>query len=197
MGPFAENTYLIIESGKALLIDPGFSTHTEFTSLKTSLSSEKADLIGVLLTHAHIDHVLGLNQVLQTYDVPVWLNHSDLSLWENVESQSAMFGVTATGFSFTPEPLDEQKGFTAGPFTMDVLYTPGHSPDHVSCIFPQTIRLLPETPCSGRVSDARIFIKEIMTCWLHLYEISSIHCLTRQRFCRVMDRQRQSAMRKR
>ncbi|MEX1063149.1 MAG: MBL fold metallo-hydrolase, partial [Balneolaceae bacterium] len=94
------------------------------------------ELTGIVLTHAHVDHVLGLNQVIRSHDIPVWLNHKDLFLWENVESQATLFGLRVPGFSFTPEPLAEQQGFMAGPFPMDVLYTPGHSPDHVSLYLP-------------------------------------------------------------
>lgn len=132
VGPFAENSYLITRDKESVLIDPGFSNSSEFQSFKKILTENDSNLIAVILTHAHVDHVLGLNQVLQAYDVPVYLNHSDLYLWENFEQQSAMFGIRTGGFSFTPEPMDEQRDFQAGPFTWDVLYTPGHSPDHVS-----------------------------------------------------------------
>jgi hydroxyacylglutathione hydrolase len=136
VGPFAENTYLLTKNRQSLLIDPGFSSHSELLVFDEALAGHGSELIGVLLTHAHVDHVLGLNQVLLKQKVPVYLNHTDLYLWENFESQSAMFGIRAGGFSFTPEPLEEQKGFDIGPFSMDVLYTPGHSPDHVSLCFP-------------------------------------------------------------
>ena len=46
------------------------------------------------------------------------------------------FWLFGSRFDFTPKPLDEQKSLSIGPFTMDILYTPGHSPDHVSIYFP-------------------------------------------------------------
>ena len=135
VGPFAENTYLLTKKGKALLVDPGFSTQKEFQAYKDALLRSESELQAVLLTHAHVDHVLGLNQVLHKSNVPVYLNHSDLYLWKNFESQATMFGIRSGGFSFTPNPLEEQKGFEFSGFVMDVLYTPGHSPDHVSLYF--------------------------------------------------------------
>jgi hydroxyacylglutathione hydrolase len=136
VGPFAENTWFLIDKGQAAVIDPGFSTEQEFAHFRELLDREKADLIAVLLTHAHIDHVMGLGRVLQTWDVPVWLNHSDLHLWNDIETQAALFGIRAKGYDFTPQPLDAQEQFTVGPFSMDVLFTPGHSPDHVSLYLP-------------------------------------------------------------
>ena len=135
VGPFAENTYLISEEGSVILIDPGFFDPGEFQLFQNELKESGKILIAVLLTHAHVDHVLGLERVLKEFDVPVYLNHSDLNLWNNFPDQAMRFGFRAAGFDFTPKKLDEQKNFKIGPFTMDVLYTPGHSPDHVSLYF--------------------------------------------------------------
>lgn len=135
VGPFLENTYLLGSNGESLLIDPGFSSQSEFSRFKQALETSGNKLVAVLLTHAHVDHVLGLSQVLNQFDVPVYLNHSELNLWKQFPEQSARFGIRTGGFDFTPEPLPEGKGFTVGSFQMDVLYTPGHSPDHVSLYF--------------------------------------------------------------
>lgn len=135
VGPFSENTYLLVEKDQALLIDPGFYDDREFKTFKGELEDSGADLIAVCLTHAHVDHILGLHKVLKQFDMPVYLNHSDLYLWENFEQQSKIFGLHFGGFDFTPKPLGEQKDFSIGPFTFDILYTPGHSPDHVSLYF--------------------------------------------------------------
>lgn len=132
VGPFAENTYLLTEDSKALLIDPGFAQDHEFKVFQDTLSETGRDLMAVILTHAHVDHVLGLQRTKDRFDVPVYLNNSDRYLWNNFASQAQMFGLNAQGFSFSPEPLEEQKGWEIGPFEFDVLYTPGHSPDHVS-----------------------------------------------------------------
>ena len=135
VGPFAENTYLLTKDNKSVLIDPGFFDPNEFKTVKDELQKKDTELIAVLLTHAHVDHVLGLEKVLKEFDLSVYLNHSDLYLWENFPEQAKRFGFHAAGFDFTPENLPEQKNFTLGPFGFDVLFTPGHSPDHVSLYF--------------------------------------------------------------
>lgn len=136
VGPFAENSYLLKKSGEAILIDPGFSSESEYQSFKKTLKSSETELKYIILTHAHIDHVMGLNRVREEFDVPVYLNHTDLELWKNFRDQAAMFGFNLPDFDFIPEPLKVQKGFQLGKFSFDVLYTPGHSPDHVSLYFP-------------------------------------------------------------
>lgn len=130
VGPFGENTYLLTKGDEALIIDPGFLEDSEYQNVKSKLDG--FTLKAIVLTHAHVDHVLGIDNVLEDYDLPVYLNDKDRYLWNNFSSQAAMFGFQTQGFSFDPEPLPVQKGWSIGNFTFDVRYTPGHSPDHVS-----------------------------------------------------------------
>jgi glyoxylase-like metal-dependent hydrolase (beta-lactamase superfamily II) len=132
VGPFQENTYLLTGGGEALLIDPGFTEKSEVSAFQEKLTEEQAVLKGIVLTHGHVDHLLGLNEVLNSYSVPVHLNDTDRYLWNNFASQAQMFGFQAEGFSFNPENLPEQKSWKSGSFHFEVIYTPGHAPDHVS-----------------------------------------------------------------
>lgn len=132
VGPFAENTYLLTEGNEALLIDPGFTEENEYETVKSHIQKENLELIAIVLTHAHVDHVLGVQKVLDDYDLPVYLSDKDRFLWDNFSSQAAMFGLQSNGFSFDPEPLKVQPDWKFGNFIFDIRYTPGHSPDHVS-----------------------------------------------------------------
>lgn len=132
VGPFAENTYLLTEGEEALIIDPGFTEQKDYNTVKSQIDDQGVSLTAVLLTHAHVDHVLGIDKVLNDYDVPVYLNDEDRYLWDNFPSQAAMFGFQIDGFSFEPEALPLSSEWQIGNFVFDVRYTPGHSPDHVS-----------------------------------------------------------------
>lgn len=135
VGPFQENTYLLIEGDQALLLDPGFNTVNEYNEFKRELAESGAYLIAICLTHAHVDHVLGLNKVLRDFDVPVYINQADTYLWDHFSQQAAMFGFQAEPIKTDPLPLNAQPSTEIGAFRFDVLYTPGHSPDHVSFYF--------------------------------------------------------------
>ena len=132
VGPFAENTYLLTEGEEALIIDPGFLEDSEFQKVIKQIDDQDLDLFAVVLTHAHVDHVLGLQRVVDDYDIPVYLSDKDRHLWNNFGSQAAMFGFTSDGFSFDPEVLPIIDEWNIGNFSFDVRYTPGHAPDHVS-----------------------------------------------------------------
>lgn len=135
MGPFAENTYLLTEGNDALLVDPGFSNEKEFKQFRSELANSGSLLKAVLLTHAHIDHVLGLPAVLKAFDVDVYLNHTDLTPWNNISQQASMFGLQADNLDFIPNELPGNGTLSIGSFRMDLLYTPGHAPEHVSIYF--------------------------------------------------------------
>lgn len=135
VGPFMENTYLLLKNGDGIVIDPGFSNESEFSSFSSFLSQESVTLRAVVLTHAHVDHVLGLRRLLKDFEVPVYLNIDDLFLWENFGNQATMFGLNQVGFSFTPKALPGNGVFEVEGFVFECLYTPGHSPDHTSLYF--------------------------------------------------------------
>lgn len=133
VGPFAENTYLLIKGDTAILIDPGFSNESEYQSFNKAIGSIKLEAI--VLTHSHVDHILGLQRVLKDFEAKVYVNTDDLFLWENFGSQATMFGLNQVAFSFTPEALPKDAVFEIGSFAFNCLYTPGHSPDHTSLYF--------------------------------------------------------------
>jgi len=135
VGPFQENTYLLTKDNQALLIDPGFDSEREFGEFKKILADSGATLVAVCLTHAHVDHILGLNRVLSDYEVPVYINQTDSYLWDHFSQQAAMFGFSAEPIKTEPKALDAKHSTEIGAFSFDVLYTPGHSPDHVSLYF--------------------------------------------------------------
>lgn len=135
VGPFMENTYLLVQGKKAAVVDPGFATESEFNTLRSKIEELGVLVESVILTHAHVDHVMGLQRLLKEYEVPVYLNTDDLFLWENFGSQATMFGLNQVDFSFTPEPLPSEGTFQAGSFEFECLYTPGHSPDHTALYF--------------------------------------------------------------
>ena len=132
VGPFQENTLLLKKEEQALLIDPGFYSEGEYQAFKKELQGRT--LLAVYLTHAHVDHILGLSRVLRDFDVPVHLSHRDLYLWENASGQAKMFGFNIPSFDFIPIEITEGENIN-GSFIFKALYTPGHAPDHMAFYF--------------------------------------------------------------
>ena len=133
--PFAENTYLLMDKDdNALLIDPGMYYPEENNQLFEYLQSHKLSLKGVLLTHAHLDHIFGLKWVFDQYNLKPVLNRHDEFIYKSAESTAMMYGVQM------PKPPEYTLGLEAGSVLqfggeeLDVVHTPGHSPGSVSFI---------------------------------------------------------------
>jgi glyoxylase-like metal-dependent hydrolase (beta-lactamase superfamily II) len=129
-GGFGENAYLAIcPSSKACVaVDPGSAAPT----LTEAVQADGLDLRAILLTHAHLDHIEGVNDVRAiSPDVPIWLHPDDLGLYRGVQRQAAMFGLRADP---QPEPTDALipgEPFRFGECEFEVRFTPGHAPGHV------------------------------------------------------------------
>jgi glyoxylase-like metal-dependent hydrolase (beta-lactamase superfamily II) len=127
-GPFGQNCYLAIcESGNAVAIDPGAAA----PRMVASLLEERAELVAILLTHAHLDHVEGVARLLRHRAVPIWLHPADRPLYDAAPAQAAAFGVQIE----TPPPPDNVfahgETFRFGDCGLEVRHAPGHSPGHV------------------------------------------------------------------
>lgn len=129
-GAFAENGYLVTcaESGAAVVVDPGASADR----MVAAAAAEGLELEGVLLTHAHLDHIEGVHVVREAFpSAPIWLHPGDLALYRALPSYAAAFGVSVHP---QPEPdreLVPGRAFVFGASSLDVRFTPGHAPGHV------------------------------------------------------------------
>lgn len=128
-GAFDENAYLVTcgENGRAVVIDPGAAAYF----LCEAVEKEGLQVEGILVTHAHMDHVEGLAEVREATGAPIYLHPDDRPLYEALEAQAQTFGFE---IEIPPPPDRELQGgqrLHLADCTMEVLHVPGHSPGHV------------------------------------------------------------------
>jgi hydroxyacylglutathione hydrolase len=134
VGPVAENTYLFRRdsSDRALLVDPG----DEADKLLQAIEGLGVALDGILLTHTHFDHVGAVAPVAQATGAEVWVPEIEKDVLSNI-----MDYVPWPGFG-PFESYDAEHTLTGGEqlqmagFDIDVIFTPGHSPGHVTFSIP-------------------------------------------------------------
>lgn len=124
LGSMGTNCYLLMnENTKELVIvDPATCPEYLLSHVKTKGYVPKA----ILLTHAHFDHVMGIDGWVKEYDIPVYLHEEEKQILENPEwNLSEAFG---TGYSYqqTVGLMDGQNFHVAG-FGFQVIHTPGHT----------------------------------------------------------------------
>jgi len=94
--PFSENTYLLFntETKEACLFDPGCSNATEQATLKRFLKEKSLTLTQLLLTHAHIDHILGYSWVHDTYNLTARANEKEIPVFQRGKESALLFGIS-------------------------------------------------------------------------------------------------------
>ena len=100
-GYLDENCYLIIKNNTCLVVDPG----DDFNKIKDQIGENK--VLGVLITHSHVDHIGALRNFLTKRNIKI----------------------------FKRSNLEDNKEYSIGDFKFKSLLTPGHSKDSVTFYF--------------------------------------------------------------
>ncbi|WP_226063927.1 MBL fold metallo-hydrolase [Kaistella polysaccharea] len=131
--PFSENTYVIYnEKKEAFIIDPGNFTDKETDVLHQFISDNHLEIQNILLTHAHIDHVLGLQKVYDYYKVPVLMHEIEQEMLDRNPMDANRFGFFFKPFEGEISYLKENEVLSLGNDHFKILHVPGHSPGSVT-----------------------------------------------------------------
>lgn len=130
--PFQENTYVLSdETRECVIIDPGCYTEEEKNELSEYIAANGLKPVKLLLTHAHIDHVLGNNYLCGKYGLKIEMNAIEKELLKSAQLYGEMWGIQVE-----PSPVPEiflEEGDTVkfGNSTLQIIFTPGHSPGSI------------------------------------------------------------------
>jgi hydroxyacylglutathione hydrolase len=131
VGPVQENCFIVREQGseRALIVDPGDEADRILEALE---ALNVTHLDAILLTHTHFDHVGAVAPVAKATGAPVYCPELETFVLANI-----MDFVPWPGFGpFESYEADETvKGgetLELAGLTIDVIFTPGHSPGHVT-----------------------------------------------------------------
>lgn len=133
VGMFQSNCYVVscADTDEAVLVDCG----DEPERILAAVRSLGVTVTAIINTHAHLDHVAALPEVVPALGVPVWMHADDMPLYEGLESQAAMFGLTAPARVAIDRFLEDGETFRVGAVTGAVILAPGHSPGSVCLAF--------------------------------------------------------------
>ena len=134
--PFGQNCRVVSDSvnNTCFVVDPG----GDVDLILTYLNDNSLQVESVFMTHAHIDHIGGVKALLSSLPNTPRLFGSDIEkdMRSSIEAQASMFGVS--GFNNAPEPTDylaDGDSFEFSDISGEILFTPGHSPGHLSLYF--------------------------------------------------------------
>lgn len=129
--PFAQNCSLLWdqESRDGVLIDPG----GEAKKLLAECDKLGVNIKEIWLTHGHLDHAGGAQDIRETRGIKVIGPHKDDQFWmDEIEQHWAKYGHAGMGRNIVPDRyLEDGDVLTLAGSTFHVAHTPGHTPGHI------------------------------------------------------------------
>ena len=129
LGPLGTNCYVVrreAAASEAVVVDPS----GDAAELQLLLARLGARCVGILVTHGHWDHLLGVAELAEGTGAPVYMSESERSLLED-PNRFTPSGIVLR--PYTPDVLlrGGETVDVAG-LSFDVLSVPGHSPAHLA-----------------------------------------------------------------
>jgi glyoxylase-like metal-dependent hydrolase (beta-lactamase superfamily II) len=134
VGPVAENTFIIRRdnSDRALIVDPG----DEAEKLLGAIDALGVTLDGILLTHTHFDHVGAVAPVAKATGAQVWVPEIEAFVLADINRFVPWPGIGPFESYEAEHTLRGGERLELAGFEIDVLFTPGHSPGHLTFSIP-------------------------------------------------------------
>ncbi|MCC6426579.1 MAG: MBL fold metallo-hydrolase [Phycisphaerales bacterium] len=129
LGPWQTNSYIIADPATKTcwIIDPSFGPEVVIDEVRAN----RLEPLAIVLTHAHIDHIAGIADVLEAFPgLPIWI-HTAEAQWPGnpLLNLSDAMPITA------PDPsrlLNHEDALDLGTQRWRVIHTPGHSPGGIT-----------------------------------------------------------------
>ena len=141
VGPVAENAYLVRrdpQSDRALLIDPG----DEPERLIAAVDEWGVTVDAILLTHTHFDHVGAVAPLARHTGAPVYCPREEAFVLLDIMAFVPWPGFGPFENWKADVELDGGERLELAGFEIDVIFTPGHSPGHVTYSIPDEAAML-------------------------------------------------------
>ncbi|MEC7734607.1 MAG: MBL fold metallo-hydrolase [Pseudomonadota bacterium] len=128
--PFQQNCSIVwcVETSLGAVFDPG----GDLDNILKMVEENNITIEKILITHAHLDHAGGANQLSKKLNVPIEGPHEeDLFLMESLSEQGEKFGLRDAQSFKTTRYLKNGDEVTIGNQKLGVRHCPGHTPGHI------------------------------------------------------------------
>ena len=131
--PFSENTYVLFNDQKnGVIIDPGNWNEKENEILENFIEEKEISIQNILLTHAHIDHVLGLQWAFDTYKVAVKMHEEEKDILDRNPMSARNYGFDYKPFVGDIELINKGEKYFIDEDSFEIFHVPGHSPGSIA-----------------------------------------------------------------
>jgi len=134
VGQIGENCFLLRPEGgdKLLIVDPG----DEAERILAAVEETGAEVEAILLTHTHFDHVGAVAPVARATGAPVYVPEIEKPVLADIMAYVPWEGFGPYESYDADETLSGGETLNLAGLQLDVIFTPGHSPGHVTFSIP-------------------------------------------------------------
>jgi glyoxylase-like metal-dependent hydrolase (beta-lactamase superfamily II) len=125
-------------SREAMVVDPG----DEVDVILRDLARHGLRVTAIVVTHAHIDHIGGAHALKAATGAPVYLNESDLALYEHLGAQAAWLGLPPPERVAIDVSARDGDRLRLGAAEFHLLHTPGHTQGSICLWIPSANKLV-------------------------------------------------------
>lgn len=126
------------ETRTALVIDPG----DELEKIEEILERHKLKVVGIIITHAHVDHVGAAAELRRRTGAPVYMNEDDMRMREYLSIQADLLNMKAPEKPEIDVTVRDADILKLAETKLIVLHTPGHTRGSISLHVPSEGKLL-------------------------------------------------------
>jgi glyoxylase-like metal-dependent hydrolase (beta-lactamase superfamily II) len=148
VGPLGVNCYIVgdAKTREVIIVDPGGNAR----DILDTLRREQVKPVAIVNTHAHFDHLIGLNEVREKTGAPFWIHAAEAQVLASAQLGARMFGFAMA----QPKPADrllhDGEVMHLGALSLQVLHTPGHTPGGI-CLRGDTFVIVGDTLFQGSI----------------------------------------------
>jgi glyoxylase-like metal-dependent hydrolase (beta-lactamase superfamily II) len=130
VGPVQENAYLFRAEGsdRLLVVDPG----DEAERILAAIAATGAEVEAILLTHTHFDHIGAVAPVAKATGAPVYCPELEVPVLADIMAYVPWEGFGPFESYDADETVAGGETLELAGLELDVIFTPGHSPGHVT-----------------------------------------------------------------
>ncbi len=130
VGPVQENCYLVRQAGadRAVIVDPG----DEAPRILQAVEELGVGVEAILLTHTHFDHIGAVAPVAKATGAPVWCPEIEQGVLLDIDRYVPWPGFGPFENYEADHLLSGGETLSLAGMDFDVVFTPGHSPGHVT-----------------------------------------------------------------
>jgi hydroxyacylglutathione hydrolase len=130
---FQVNSFVLSdETGECIIIDPGCYYPEETQKLKNYITNNNLTPVMLINTHCHIDHILGNKFIFGEFGLKPLIHKEELVVLKSANEFSTMLNMPDPESPVSDIFIEDDQILKFGKSTLKVIFTPGHSPGHIS-----------------------------------------------------------------